>query len=164
MLFLRRLEAFNLTREPRRNVASGQGNNAERGYTGDERDNPTGGVNSHYRLLRKQYESLKGSLNKVGKYMECAEEPAPSLGAVGQARADPDTPEAGLHWKQPPHKAVPNTSTNRCATTWGHGVPQAPPCPKAHCELALGEQLLSVRDGTIPMGPVELPPQFPTSP
>lgn len=31
---------------------------------------PMGEVNPHYRLLRKQYELLKGSLNKVVKYME----------------------------------------------------------------------------------------------
>lgn len=95
-------------------MALGQGNNAERGYTGDE-------INSHYRLLRKQYKSLKGSLNKAVKHTECTEEPAPCLGAVGHARAAPDTPEAAR--KQPQHKAVPNTSTDRCATAWGHGVP-----------------------------------------
>lgn len=85
-------------------MASGQGNNAERGYTADERDNPTGEINSHYRLLREQYKMLKGSLNKVVEHMECTQEPAPFPGAVGHARSGPGSPEVGLHWKQPQHK------------------------------------------------------------
>lgn len=57
---------------------------------------PMGEVNPHYRLLRKQYKSLKGSLKKAVKYMKCVVEPAPSLGAVGYTRAAPDAPEASL--------------------------------------------------------------------
>lgn len=63
-----------------------------------------GEVNPHYRLLRKQNELLKGSLNKVVKYVESIAEPAPSLGVVGHARAAPDAPEAGLRWKHPYHE------------------------------------------------------------
>lgn len=71
------------------------------GIPGTSQTTPMREVNPHYRLLRKHYKSLKGSLNKVVKYMECIAEPAPSLGAVGHARAAPDVPEAGLRWKQP---------------------------------------------------------------
>jgi len=68
VLFLRRLGAFNLTREPRRNVESGHRNNADSKYTGMSQTSPGREVNPHHRLLRKQKELLKGSLNKVVKY------------------------------------------------------------------------------------------------
>lgn len=123
VLFLRRLEAFNLTWEPKWNVASGQGNNVERRNTAAEWGNPTGEANSHYRLLRKLYKLLKGSLNKVVKCMEWRQEPTPCRGVVGHPRATPDSPEAALHWTQAQHKAVPSTSTDSYATTWGHGIP-----------------------------------------
>lgn len=122
MLFLRRLEAFNLTQEPRWNVASGHGNNADSMYTRDEPDNPPGQVNPHYRLLREQNEALKSSLNTVVKYTESIAEPAPSLGAVGHASAAPDAPRAGLRWKHPYHEPRQNTGINSCATKLGHGV------------------------------------------
>lgn len=114
VLFLRRLEAFNLTQEPRRNVALGQGNNAERGYSADERDNPTGEVNSHYRLLRKQYKLLKGSLNKV-KHMESTQEPAPSLGTVGHL--EPPLTVLGMICTESRH------NTKQCQTPAQTGVP-----------------------------------------
>lgn len=115
VLFLRRLEAFNLTREPRGNVASGQGNNAERGNSADERDNPMGEANSHYRLLRKQYKLLKGSLNEVVKHMEGTQKPAPSLGVVGHAGATPDSP--GMVCPGSSH------NTKQCQTPAQTGVP-----------------------------------------
>lgn len=87
---------------------------------------PTGEVNPHYRWLRKQQESLKGSLNKLVKYMECLAEPAPSLSAVGHGRADHDASEEDLCWNQPYHEPRENTGTNRGANTSGHGARQTP--------------------------------------
>lgn len=111
---------------------------------------PTGEVNPHYRWLRKQQESLKGSLNKVVKYMECLAEPVPSLSAVGHGRAAHDAPEASLCWNQPNHEPREKTGANRGANKLGHVVRQTPRCPEVGCELALGRELLSGRDRQFP--------------
>lgn len=90
VFFLSRLGAFNLTREPRRNVESGHGNNAGSGCMGMSQTTPRGEVNPHHRLLRKQKELRQGGLNNV-KHTQHAttEEQATSLGAVGHPRAAP---------------------------------------------------------------------------
>jgi len=80
-----------------------------------------GEVNPHYRLFRK-HKSLKGSLNKAVKYMECMAEPAPSLGVVGHASSAPDTPGAGMCWKHPHHEPRRSTGVNSCAAKLGCGV------------------------------------------
>lgn len=50
-------------------MESGHRNNADSKYTGMSQTSPGGEVNPHHSLLRKQKELLKGSLNKVVKYI-----------------------------------------------------------------------------------------------